>query len=613
MMRSISYIYILLFFLAVHMLSGLWAPLDEPPSAKRRRGGWRQQQHDEAAHGAEQAPVAMSQLASRQLLAWADGDLSAQRLEQVMTDAVADGLRHPMVGTLSGIGSGHHAHHGVMELLRRETAVLDDIRSVPGAAGDGACSVLLPSSIIRRIFKHYPAEFKIRFGAEQARVKAFWRQLYKRRNRRVLAEHPKLKLLSMQDLQHMLPLTIHEDCGPITKLNGANNISISSLLGQGSEKVTHYLCATYIKRAGTPTTDNDSMWRALINDFECLYTGIVDGEIVAPTGDANGEYWRFLLLLSKTDEEVRSNEYGLVHYNGAHENCSECLANRRGLPWSDLRRSAGWRGTENMSADAYRSRCRRPYHPLVSSNFFWRYFFFLDSMHLLDCRGLACTVYGSLMGMLVRDSRLGSNQQSRLNCINVKKCQFYDDHPGTHRLPKITLPNLIGASGWFELSGSAIKAAPTRAAAPFFAALAEEYYDTNSDRDCAVREVTGKLNEMYNLFACSPMFLSDADLRRLDELVCDCGTALQYLRCWAEGEELLMWQIRPKAHKVMHLPMMASILNPYYVNCYADESQVGTSVRVWKASVRGRYQSTVQHNVLAKRWLAVLLRFERGC
>jgi hypothetical protein len=588
------------------MLHRLWEPIQTEDVFIR--GGWRQR-----AAAAEQRSadtiVGISQLASRQLLQWADGELSASRLQEVMADAVADGMQHPMVVRMSGVMASQHAHQGFMDLLRANTAVLDDIRPISGAAGGAASHILPPSSIIRCLYQHYPDEFTDRFGADPRRVAAFWENMYNRRNSRHLAEYSILRTFSKDDLRYVIPLTIHEDAGPITKLRSAVMISFASLLGLGNEKVTHFLCATYIKRG---QVDNTPMWNDLMTDFEAMSTGLVSGSPVAPVKEADGVNWKFLLLFAKGGEEVRCNEWGLMHYSGATEICSECLANRTNRPWTDMRRGASWRGTEDMSLVQYRERMRKPLHPLATSKFMWRVFFYLDVMHIFDCKGMASTVFGSVAAMLVRDARLGPNQQARLNLVNTKLRAWYADRPGTHRLPTITLANLVGSSSWSELSGPGIKAASTRASAPFWAALAQEFFDGAGECHVVVRKVTLRLAEFYNLLASAPMFMDDATLQRLGEVVVDFGIAVQYLRSWAETNQLLFWQVRPKLHKAMHMPFEASVINPRTVSCYSDESQVGTSARVWKGSVKGKYKDHVQRAVLAKRWLAVLIRYERG-
>ena len=205
---------------------------------------------------------------------------------------------------------------------------------------------------------------------------------------------------------------------------------------------------------------------------------------------------------------------------------------------------------------------------------------------------------------------MGSNQQQRLDLINEKLRIFYSRHQGLHKLPKITLQSIIGSSGWAELAGPAIKAAGTRASAPFFAELCKEYFNSDSVEDRDVRRVTGNLCEFYNIIGTSSMFMSAAELRGLADACDDMGASLQGLRGLAAARNELVWQVRPKCHKAMHLPYFASVINPHSLNCYVRESQVGTSQRVWRASVQGRWVLHAQRTVLAKRWLGLLLRLE---
>ena len=124
---------------------------------------------------------------------------------------------------------------------------------------------------------------------------------------------------------------------------------------------------------------------------------------------------------------------------------------------------------------------------------FWRFFFFLDTMHVFDCKGVASTIAGSLVTALTRDRRLGPTQQHRLNLVNTKLRSFYAGHQGVHKLPAITMQSFTGSSGWAELAGPAIKAAPTRAAAPFFAELAAEYFNSDSAEDANICRLTASL------------------------------------------------------------------------------------------------------------------------
>ena len=100
----------------------------------------------------------------------------------------------------------------------------------------------------------------------------------------------------------------------------------------------------------------------------------------------------------------------------------------------------------------------------------------------------------------------------------------------------------------------------------------------------------------------------DAQLAEFEEITADFATALQNLRASEHVRGRLMWQIKPKAHKMCHIPAFAALLSPRAVSCYADESHIGTCCAVWRKSVNGRYQDHVELNVLTKRVLGVLVR-----
>ena len=102
--------------------------------------------------------------------------------------------------------------------------------------------------------------------------------------------------MSEAQLEHVVPLLLHEDAGPITKKLGANTVSFSSLLGIGSEKVAHFIITTYIKAKGDES--ELPFWRALLRDLDALFD-----EGVGADGD--GDSWKFVLLFSLSDEMQR--------------------------------------------------------------------------------------------------------------------------------------------------------------------------------------------------------------------------------------------------------------------------------------------------------------------
>ena len=336
----------------------------------------------------------------------------------------------------------------------------------------------------------------------------------------------------------------------------------------------------------------------MLEDFENLADGL---------GSEVGR-WQYLLLFAKSDEQCRCDEYGLTHYNAAHECCSECLANRSDLPWSDLQPSASWRPTVIENVGPYLARIRTPLHPLAASRFMWRHFFVLDIMHVADCRGLASVIFGSMLTYLISLPALGRSQAARLARINAFIEGRYDNHPGLSKLPKLTLACLWN-DGWSDLSGPSIKSAMTRQAAPLMAELATAFCILDNLHDNLVKRLTSKLDEFYCLLYASDTFLSPEQLARLGVVVQELLGALQHLRHLADTTGAYRWVIRPKAHKFAHLPFVAGSINPLKISCYSDESHIGTLTKVWSKSISGRYSREAQRNVLSKRWLAVLLRF----
>ena len=581
------------------MLRPLYAPL--PIAEPRRRGGWRQRIEREEQNQELPGPGALSHLFGLHLLDWCDGKMSASRLQQCAAAGLADNFVHPMIQRLAGVGAAQHANAGILGLLNT-CGIPAYIRHYPG---EEVTHALLPSQWVR-IIMQYPHEFQRRFGADRAKLRSFWSDFLARPcNADIVRDHPAIRGKTLDQLETMVPLVAHTDGAPFSKTSSCNCLSFSALLGEGDEKLTRFLIASHVKVTGNCNT---RIWEHVIEDFLAMRTGVVDGNEIAR--DSSGTLWEFAFLFMLQDEDVRCNEFGLTHYSGAHEVCSECMANRTGRPFTDLRPCACWRPSERMTFLTYRERLRVPLHPLAASPFFChRWFFSLDLMHLMDCKGSAALTYGGIIAFLLQDDRLGTNRLERLATINDRRLLHYARRPGVSRLPKIFLSN-VTADGWADLHGPAFKAAITRQAAPFFDELVCQYCASDEPADVLLRSVAGNLNSIYRVLYAAPLFPSDADLRELRGVVQAFGTSYQRLHELSRRLHRMAFIVKPKIHKAQHLPLYAACINPTAVQCYAEESQMGTTVKCWKGSVAGRYKAVVQLVVLVKRVIALLLRFE---
>ena len=223
----------------------------------------------------------------RQLLRWCDGYVSASALQQVASDAVSDGLRHPMLVRLKGVGAGSHAQAGLMRLLSW-CDVGGFVSDVPNA--DHAKHVVLPSQWVA-LLQGYPHEFKLRVGADCYKLRGSGEDFLRNPvSADIAARHPVLQGKTLDQLSYVIPFTAHTGAGPCSKTKSIVVLSISALLCAGSELVTKFPCATYVKG----TTADTNIWEVLLENFQALGDGILDGEIIAPA--AHGECWKETVL-----------------------------------------------------------------------------------------------------------------------------------------------------------------------------------------------------------------------------------------------------------------------------------------------------------------------------
>ena len=88
------------------------------------------------------------------------------------------------------------------------------------------------------------------------------------------------------------------------------------------------------------------------------------------------------------------------------------------------------------------------------------------------------------------------------------------------------------------------------------------------------------------------------------------GECFMRLREIARVKKWPLWNVTPKVHKMQHVPLLATVLNPRCVQNYAEESLIGTCTAIWARSVKGKYRTVAQKAVLAKKLTGLMLHFE---
>ena len=312
--------------------------------------------------------------------------------------------------------------------------------------------VLPPAATFRWLMAKHPVRFQSHFGADLAGVQGWWEQLLATTDGpRFWALHPWLRGRCPADLRRHVPLVIHEDAGPISKLSSAFVRSFHSVLGVGTELESRFLIASYVKRAGI----EDKSLPLIMESFAEL------------AGDVGEGHWGGILLFCSADMEHACNEWGLRHFNST-KMCAWCDADTGEVPHTDFGEQAKWRETLATQGQFLR-RVRAPRHPLLAHGWFNKHSFRLDMLHILDHHGVSNAVLGNILHHHAHrpsPALPGRNVEERLAFLNADIQAYYSLHAVGNRLPALRMTNLRG-SDFPDLSGPVVKATNTRNLAPY--------------------------------------------------------------------------------------------------------------------------------------------------
>ena len=171
---------------------------------------------------------------------WSDGNISSVGLVRISRAARRDGNLIPMLSKLCDLGTDDFKN--VFREFR--THILDKggiFRRLTPIPRSKYTHGILPSTILK-ILAESPNQFRLRLGADEERLKAFWTDIFSTRDGMELKNlHPFLRNRTIESLKRTIPGRIHEDAGPFTKAKTVNMISWSSLMGSGTELEIKYL------------------------------------------------------------------------------------------------------------------------------------------------------------------------------------------------------------------------------------------------------------------------------------------------------------------------------------------------------------------------------------
>ena len=182
----------------------MFAHLCQPLLPERIRGGWRQRLNTPP----PAAPLPPPKAALRHLRNWGDGKCSAQSLIAHMSDLVDDGeAKHPMVHRLAQVDDSR----GLVRSLEC-CGLAASIVSVP--AGRPVSSIVKPSYLLNMLYDLSPDKFAEALGcADEDLLRGFWTELLPKSPE--LRAHPVFRTTNAADWSNIVPVTIHEDAGPV--------------------------------------------------------------------------------------------------------------------------------------------------------------------------------------------------------------------------------------------------------------------------------------------------------------------------------------------------------------------------------------------------------------
>ena len=229
-------------------------------------------------------------------------------------------------------------------------------------------------------------------------------------------------------------------------------------------------------------------------------------------------------------------------------------------------------------------------------------------MHIMDHNGVARIIIASILMRFIKyEHRLGSNQETRLDALNVEIEVFWSTRLCSNPLRNLKRSNLTpnGMSQWAELHGPLVKAANTRHFCPCLEVITRKWADSGSLEDRCTIKLVSSLNRFYHVLYSADMFMTPAEQADFEAACLSIGKQLQCLRELSRQRGDMFFHVTPKCHFMQHLPFQARCINPRFVQCYCAESLIGRITKICKSCAEGPYKGTLQKSALIK-YLVVL-------
>ena len=393
-------------------------------------------------------------------------------------------------------------------------------------------SVFLPHDWVACLSQNQLLEHCI--GA-MADCRTFWKGVNK--------EDPKLHRnpILMQQKEVFMPLVVHADKGPHSKVDSLHTITMYSLAAQdkrlGLEESSFLLRSipnsallskSKIVELGLKDVEPtmDTVGKALAWSFNCLFNG------KHPRADQNGVTFlssdrqsvasksicangmRFIIWATPADCEHNSLEYGLPHHGAKHP-CMRCSCDTSIAPWNDFGTKAKWRGLLYTPAELAKKPLTN--HWLLSIQGVNSFTFAYDFMHCADIGFSASAVANVFYDICYKhlDKLKKKDGIQKLSQL-VTEAYIALNTPHDVRVKRLTWSSFTNADAPHQhypgLLHSAIKAKQVARLVPVAAKLCKDFH---SDTIYCKHRLycLQSLEKLYNITHNAAMFLTKQEIK----------------------------------------------------------------------------------------------------
>ena len=527
---------------------------------------------------------------------WAKGKFTATEVMELADTAARQGCQD--LGALD-TGDVRNAHRRVMRHLGcpRFAPAIEWIE-VPLADGSlHPHPIICPIALVESMQNNDPARFEATIKGADGEIGKFWNGL----RGHVVFEQSKECI----DIGRSVPVGIHGDGAPTTKVDGLFSISWNSILGKGSTEMTRQVFSV-VKKSELGNGTLDCLWKRLAWAFNALIDGVLPkrdwaGNKLSEGGRRLANGWKLAPIHLRGDWEFFTQACGFPSSTSVPNMCWLCNASPHEGPlcWTDGASTAGWRPTLRSHEDylAELEATGRQLPGLFAIKTLRLEGIMADVLHSMDL-GVTSHVVANIMVEVMQGSHWSGAKPDRLRTLQKHLDAYYREVREEHKIDgKLSQNRIQIPADWPRFKG---KAAACRKLAKYGLRLAQEF-NSGSAHDRLRLGVAQALCEMYDLFAGASLFLSDAARAQLEQLSIVFMAMYGRLSVEAITQGIRMWKMSPKFHLQQHICEHQSWVNPRVAWTYADEDLQ----RLLKGVATSCHPLNTAHMVLHK-WLCIV-------